>query len=377
MIFTYRIGINDWKRIGIADREMSYYELFPKNYNFGLLTYDRYIGKKTFKKYSKFKFIYNKYKLPSFLYSIIVPVLFMRKIKNYDVIKTNQLWGAWIAILIRLLDPSKKIIIRAGFIWRDHKLSENKLVHVLRKVTMKLIIPILLKYCHKLFLASNEDLNYLKNNYNNKHLNNKSVILFNGVDVEKYEFKYQKYNFNQGLRIVSIGRLVYMKNIQSVITALNYLDNDIQYTIVGTGPFETKLRKISAKYNLKINFLGNIFNDEIPNILVDNDLIIIPQLYGSGISKVMLEAMACGTIVIGSKIEPHEILIKHQESGYLCGFKAKHIKETIQEVISTNHDALARISLNARKIVEQKYSMQSMINKEDLIYESILSLKEK
>lgn len=371
VLFTFKTRLTEWINLGIIDREIGYYDKFPDNYEIDYLTYDNTISTNNVK--SRFSFLYNKYRLNPFVYSILVPFLFYKEIKKYNIIKTNQFSGAWVGCLIKLISRKKIFVLRGGYIWGEKDIEGGGIINNFKKYIVKCLNKWSLNSANRIFLTSQRDLNYLKSIYKKNRFSRKVTFITNSIDLNKYQYRdlIEKFDSKE-LKIISIGRLVEMKNIQSNLVGLSKLSIKIKYTILGSGPFRQYLEDLSNKLNINSQFLDNVPNDQIPNYLSDNYILLHTQNYGSGISKVVLEAMACGLIVVASKIPPHEILVNDGITGFICDTAPKSINKAIKRVLSTNKYSLRDISKNALTLIQREYCMSTMVEKERKIYEKLL-----
>ncbi|MCK4793645.1 MAG: glycosyltransferase family 4 protein, partial [Desulfobacteraceae bacterium] len=139
----------------------------------------------------------------------------------------------------------------------------------------------------------------------------------------------------------------------------------------GSGEQEEQLRESAIKDNITANFLGNIPNHELPKILNEHELFILPSLW-EGMPKTLLEAMACGCPVLGTDIDGIREVIKHGENGILCNTNSKSIREAI---ISIMEDKALRhpLAKNARRTIEEEFSLSKLIEKELELYAQLLT----
>jgi glycosyltransferase involved in cell wall biosynthesis len=105
-----------------------------------------------------------------------------------------------------------------------------------------------------------------------------------------------------------MGRLVEEKGLFTLFAALKKLkDLDWELLLVGKGPIEGELREQAAALNEAgecIRFVGYVPHTEAPNWLSLFDVMILPSETRSNwmeqFGRVLIEAMACGTPVIGA-----------------------------------------------------------------------------
>ncbi len=101
--------------------------------------------------------------------------------------------------------------------------------------------------------------------------------------------------------LLFVGRIFEKKGINELLEAAKILkDNpEIKIHIAGTGPLEEKVREY-AQSNYQLDFIGKIDNQNLPQYFQAADVFIIPSTHEEGAGRVIMEALSCGTPVIGS-----------------------------------------------------------------------------
>ena len=96
---------------------------------------------------------------------------------------------------------------------------------------------------------------------------------------------------------ITVGRLHNEKGHSRVLEALNLLDFDFRYTIIGTGPHEQGIRdKVEAlQLNDKVTWID--FTDDV-EMHLKNSSAFIQGSYAEGFPNALLESCAVGTPVI-------------------------------------------------------------------------------
>lgn len=136
----------------------------------------------------------------------------------------------------------------------------------------------------------------------------KSISCSN-VNIQKKDILNRKETFrellNKEIQIGIIGKVdVKYKGHKTVLRALTNLskkyDINFKLQLVGSGD-RNKLIKFSKKLGIfdKVEYLGSMRHDEVLKWLSKIDIYIQPSLT-EGLPRAVLEAMACGCIVIGS-----------------------------------------------------------------------------
>jgi glycosyltransferase involved in cell wall biosynthesis len=134
--------------------------------------------------------------------------------------------------------------------------------------------------------------------------------------------------------LLSVGNLVDVKGHKYLIDAMSYVlkkRNDVILVIVGTGVLRENLEKKARDLDLndKILFMGGKKHEEIPLWMNACDIFVLPSLNES-FGVVIIEAMACGKPVIGTRVGGIPEIISRDNIGILV--KPKH-SESLSECI--------------------------------------------
>lgn len=149
-------------------------------------------------------------------------------------------------------------------------------------------------------------------------------------------FKNKEYDeINQPIRLVTVSRLLKLKNIDLVIKSLSCFTHDFIFDIYGDGPEKDNLNQLIKQYNLegKVNLRGFINNQDLPSALLKYDLFVMPS-YPETLGRVYFEAMACGLPVIATKNTGIDGLITEKREGFLLEpFKEQKFIKELQEIL--------------------------------------------
>ena len=133
------------------------------------------------------------------------------------------------------------------------------------------------------------------------------------------------------------------------------------------------LKKLSQDLQLSDNIIFTGFRDDISDILSEIDLLVIPSLFGEGLPIVLLEAMAMKKPVVATPIEGIWEVIENGKTGLLVPPKCKDdLAEALITIFNDKHKAES-MGIAARRLVEEKFSLNVMIEKIKKIYEDCLS----
>ncbi|WP_143960700.1 glycosyltransferase family 4 protein [Litoribacter populi] len=113
-----------------------------------------------------------------------------------------------------------------------------------------------------------------------------------------------------------VGALIKRKNILSVLkTVEKYSEHFHKFTIVGVGPLENEIKKLSNIHS-KIYFLGGVVNTEVFEQMESHDYLVLPSFF-DGWGAVVNEALMSGMKVLVSEQCGASALVSQQSVGYI------------------------------------------------------------
>lgn len=362
LFFTCGVSLGTWHEIGMIDREVAIYNELSKYFkHIYLFTYG---GEEDleFRSYlaENITIIPKKCISNDLLYSLTMPFIHRRIFKDIAVLKTNQMWGSWSAVLTKLI-YRKKLVVRAGYMLSIHFAKANPknwqkwLVRAIERIAYKLATGII--------TTSQANYEYVERNYrpHSTHILNPNYIqtdVFKPTNIER-----------KSGTICFIGRLTGQKNLFALLEALKGLPYTL--TMIGSGEQREELEKFADENEVNVNFLGNIPNRELPEILNQHQLFILPSLW-EGMPKTLLEAMSCGLPVIGTNIDGTREVIEHGKNGILCDTASPSIREAIIGLM--NGESLrVLVGREARRTIEDRFSLEKLAEEELKLYSQLLA----
>ncbi len=191
-------------------------------------------------------------------------------------------------------------------------------------------------------------------------------------------FKQLEIEKQDGLYIGYAGRITEEKGIEDLIKAFSIVSNenrklDLLIAGKGTKEYEEKIKKITIENKIedKVKFLGSLPIEKLIYFYNAIDVFVLPSHSTSWwieqFGRVIVEAMACGTPVVGSSSGEIPIVINNKELIY----EEKNITElaNIIRKFSTNEFSKEKF-LNFTMSEAKKYSLEEVKkNKVDIMEE--------
>jgi glycosyltransferase involved in cell wall biosynthesis len=226
---------------------------------------------------------------------------------------------------------------------------------------MKMVELVAYKVADAIITSSQSNFDYVKEKYTPRGMH---VVIPNYVDTDVFK----PMDITNKGSICFVGSFKPAKNLFAMLEALTGLPYCI--TIIGSGKQEVQLKKFADDNGITVNFLGNIPNHELPEILNQHELFILPSLY-ENMPKALLEAMSCGMPVIGTNVKGINEVIEHGENGILCDTDSNSIRAAI-ETLMKDDELKQRLGENARNTIVEGYSLSKIATKELKLMEALV-----
>ena len=142
-----------------------------------------------------------------------------------------------------------------------------------------------------------------------------------GIDLEHYRSVPAGQAGSQPY-ILYLGRLAGGKRVDILLRAFSRVREDmpeLSLYILGDGPQRDELMALSGQLGTgnNVRFFGAVTGDEKIAMLKGAEMVGFPSGSGEGFPGVLLEALACGKIVIANDYETARVVIRDGETGFI------------------------------------------------------------
>ena len=178
---------------------------------------------------------------------------------------------------------------------------------------------------------------------------NKIKVLNNAIDLDLCQP-----NFDDEGYALYFGRLSKEKGVKTLLKAHAEMEKKFPLKIVGTGPLEEVLkREFSAA-----EFCGYKSGEELNGLIRNAAFVVVPSEWYENCSMVVLEAMAFGKPVIGSRIGGIPEQVENNKNGLL--FEMGNVEQLARKMEVLTEDKVLRKEMGraAREKLEREYSLQ-------------------
>lgn len=302
---------------------------------------------------------------------ISMPSMIIKALRmDYDIIHAHITYpSAIIAYIINKIKKTPYIVTCQGDELLDY--PEGRELEYIKPG-----LAIALRNAAKVHSISNAIKNSLINNFNVPK--EKIEVIPNGVDLKKFKPEPRidlKKEFNTNFVLINVSRLSPKNNIAKTIEAVKIVHEkytDFKYLIVGDGEEKDNLEKLINKLGLNsaVILTGWIKHDELPAYIAGSDAFIRTSVT-EGLGIVFLEAMACGTPVIASRVQGILDIVEDYKTGLLVEPNdANQIANKIMEIIE-NDDLRKRLSENGLNFV-RNFDWVKICERTEKLYNDVL-----
>jgi glycosyltransferase involved in cell wall biosynthesis len=350
LIFTQGVSVEQWAQLGLLDRERLPYERLVRDGVFERVLWFTYgpRDKRFEKDLSGVEIVPMPRSFDSrlgrLLYSLLLPRLKARELRRADVIKSNQMKGAWTAVLAARRHR-KRLVVRTGFTWSLFA----------PRGPLDRLAPLAERWAcraaDEVQVTTESQRDYLVGRY---ALDPGRVrVVPNFVDVSRFAPRGGERAVS---RVVFVGRLAEQKNLGALLEAL--AGTGLGLDLYGDGPLRGTLEAAAARLGVPAAFHGRVSNAELPEVLNRHAVFALPSFY-EGFPKALLEAMACGLAVVAADAPGNRELVEHGRTGLLSAPTPQALRAAL---LSLRDDAALRARLGdaAAEEARRRYSLESV-----------------
>jgi glycosyltransferase involved in cell wall biosynthesis len=167
--------------------------------------------------------------------------------------------------------------------------------------------------------------------------------------------------------VLYVGRLSPEKGVATLIEACATLQCELR--IVGTGPESDALRKLGGT---GVVFLGSLDRAAVLEEMRRALVVVVPSIWFESFPMILIEAFACGTPVIASRLGSLAEIVGDNITGRLVAPNdPMSLRECIASLISDPALA-ARLGADARRVFLERYTPRINLQRLEGIYENAI-----
>jgi glycosyltransferase involved in cell wall biosynthesis len=206
-------------------------------------------------------------------------------------------------------------------------------------------------------------------------------VIHNALDEQKYkpidkQFARNLLNLPQDKKIILFGAISATKDerkgFKYLIEALKQIDDKELSDHVELVIFGSSQSGDDLGLRMKTHFLGRLYDDVTLALTYSaGDVMIVPSIE-EAFGKTAMESLACGTPVVSFDSTGLKDIVDHQKNGYCAEcFNSEDLAQGIRWVLE-NDERWQKLSENARKTVEEKFTLKHQVEKYLELYQDVI-----
>lgn len=154
-----------------------------------------------------------------------------------------------------------------------------------------------------------------------------------------------------------------LDNLLCAIERLNHAQHELLLVIGGEGPLHTQLQEDIRRKRLSdvVRLIGFVPESQLGQYYQAADLVLMPSLQLEGFGLVMVEAMACGTPVLGTPVGAiPEILNQVDPILVAEGVDGRALERALERVLRRLQEPgeASRLAKKGRALIERRYNWE-------------------
>lgn len=204
----------------------------------------------------------------------------------------------------------------------------------------------------------------------------KSRVIYNAVGfTQEGRDKMSKPEDNSGaLKVISIGRLIKVKNFDKGIRAVGRLPQ-VDFTIVGEGPLEDDIRGLIAELGLesRVKLSGKVPYECIPRVLREHDVMLLVSSH-EGFPHVVIEAMSEGLVIVATAVGGLREVVRDGENGLLVEPEEQSIYHALRLLLE-KPQLRKRLSEAALHDARGKFGVNAMVEETEKAIDDVMGMR--
>ncbi|MBN1901236.1 glycosyltransferase [Candidatus Sumerlaeota bacterium] len=218
-----------------------------------------------------------------------------------------------------------------------------------------------------------------------KHCDGKIHLIYNGVDLDKFKPQQPnpeirtKWRLRQNDILVGVvANLIHYKGHMEILDAAALLKKDfpdLRFVFIGRdGGMQSRIEKNRSILSLDNQVILAGSREDVEKIIPAFDILLLAS-HEEGFSNVLLEGMACGKPIVATDVGGNAESVKNGETGFIVPPKnPQKMAEALKKLIA-DPSLREKFGRAGRTRVEQKFSLNSLIQYMDAFYQEIAKEK--
>jgi glycosyltransferase involved in cell wall biosynthesis len=206
-------------------------------------------------------------------------------------------------------------------------------------------------------------------------------VIYPGIDLNLFRPK-SRQRQAAGLSLLYAGNVAAHKGVHTALEAMEIVVHEaerqhIHLTVAGAGhpDYRDRLQRMVTEKQLppNITFIDWMQRAQMPSLMAQMDVLLFPSIWQEPFSRVVLEAMALGLVVIGTPTGGTREILEDGVNGLT--FPAEDADALAAQILTVADDPGLRTKLaaKAQQTVVENYSIERMVDHMEAYLSEILA----
>ncbi|MGV6845018.1 MAG: glycosyltransferase family 4 protein [Lutibacter sp.] len=207
------------------------------------------------------------------------------------------------------------------------------------------------------------------------------TIIPNGIDLQNFKPCDSEFFANQ--QILYFGSIIRKKGVLELAKAFNiihqknssakllFVGNDVSDALTCQKTSQLILNCLDESAKKQVEFVGIIPYNQIKNYLNSATVVVLPS-FAEAFPMTWLEAMAMQKALVTSNIGWANEIMESNKTGFMVNPKNHQLMATNILSLLENKDLNTKFGINSRKVIESKFSMDIIAEKNIDFYQNLI-----
>ncbi|MDA4117655.1 MAG: glycosyltransferase family 4 protein [Thaumarchaeota archaeon] len=178
----------------------------------------------------------------------------------------------------------------------------------------------------------------------------------------------------QTKQVLFVGALSEIKGVRCLLNAFGQVHREVpeaRLVLVGSGPMANEYKELVRETDLNgsVEFQGPVRDDgRLLRLYGASDIVVLPSNVGGPISCTILEGLSCGRAVISTNVPGGIPDVLSDGAGLLMERGDEAALAAYLRRLMNDKEYLVTLEHNARAAVEERYTLDSMVEKLEALY---------
>ncbi len=199
----------------------------------------------------------------------------------------------------------------------------------------------------------------------------------NGIDVAQWPLRPANENRDRVPTVVCLARFVPRKRQRDLVEAVARIQADdimLRVVLAGDGPTLSEVRQYATELGVDelVSFPGQVDRTGVRQLLAEADVFCLSSLW-EGMAGTVMEAMASGLPVVGTRVNGIADLVEHGSTGLLVPPERPDLLADALVELLMDADRRARLGSQGREKIAREFGVDRMVAAKEELYRAVAS----